>query len=78
MNGGPELEEIVRVKNMIQISGQYGDPKAPDFFFPLQKKLKNLSKKYLTGNYFESITKLQLFLEYLEKPGAFVMLVLKN
>ena len=45
---------------MIQIRGQYGDPKAPDFFFPLQKKLNDLFKKYLKGVYFDTLIKLSI------------------
>lgn len=45
---------------MIQISAQYGDPKAAKYFFPLQKKLNNLFIEYCVNDYFFSIKKLSV------------------
>ena len=45
---------------MIQISGQYGDPKASDYFFPLQKKLNDLFKRHTMGVYFHTLVKLSI------------------
>lgn len=56
---------------MIQISGQYGDPKAPDFFFPLQKKLNDLFKKYLKGVYFDTLIKLSIIFRVSGKARDF-------
>lgn len=40
---------------MIQISGQYGDPRADDLFWPLQKALNDGFKKHISGAYFKAI-----------------------
>jgi hypothetical protein len=40
---------------MIQISGQYGDPRADDLFWPLQKTLNDSFKKHMLGAYFQAI-----------------------
>lgn len=40
---------------MIQISGQYGDPRADDLFWPLQKALNDSFKKHILGAYFKTI-----------------------
>ncbi len=40
---------------MIQIGGQYGDPRADDLFWPLQKKLNECFDKYLIGVYFNTL-----------------------
>lgn len=40
---------------IIQISGQYGDPKADDLFWPIQKKLNDCFKKHLIGVYFNAL-----------------------
>ena len=37
---------------LIQISGQYGDPKADNLFWPLQKRLNDCFKKNIAGPYF--------------------------
>ena len=44
----------------IQISGQYGDPKADDIYWPIQKKLNDCFKKYLLGSYFQTIALLSI------------------
>ena len=43
---------------IVQIGGDYGDPKASDYFFPLQKKFNDLFKKHVSGEYFQAINKL--------------------
>lgn len=40
---------------MIQISGQYGDPRADDLFWPIQKMLNDCFKKSIVGAYFKAI-----------------------
>ena len=44
----------------IQISAQYGEPKAADVFFPLQKHLNDNFEKYLTKNHFKTIDGLSI------------------
>lgn len=39
----------------IQISGQYGDPKADDLFWPLQKNLNDCFNKHLVQVYFNTL-----------------------
>lgn len=45
---------------MIQISAQYGDPKADRVFWPLQKSLNDKFSEFLTHKYFKSIEKLSI------------------
>lgn len=40
---------------MIQISGQYGDPRADDLFWPIQKTLNDCFKKSIVGAYFKAL-----------------------
>ncbi len=40
---------------MIQISGDYGDTKADDIFWPLQKKLNDSFSKYIVDVYFNTL-----------------------
>ncbi|MDP2571930.1 hypothetical protein Q8W40_07055 [Vibrio penaeicida] len=40
---------------MIQVSGQYGDPKADSLFWPIQKTLNDNFKQHIDGEYFETI-----------------------
>ncbi|KZN64206.1 hypothetical protein [Pseudoalteromonas luteoviolacea] len=44
----------------IQISGDYGEPKADDLFWPLQKKLNDCFKKHMTGVYFNALVMLSI------------------
>lgn len=45
---------------IVQISGQYGDPKAADVFFPFQRKLNELFKFHVAGAYANSLAKLSI------------------
>ncbi|WP_052702417.1 hypothetical protein [Marinomonas sp. S3726] len=40
---------------MIQVSGQYGDPRADDLFWPIQKMLNDFFKEDILGAYFKTI-----------------------
>lgn len=44
----------------IQISGQYGDPKADGIFWPIQKKLNDFFKSNISDGYFQGISKLAI------------------
>jgi len=44
----------------VQISGDYGEPKADDLFWPLQKKLNDCFKKHMTGVYFNALVMLSI------------------
>ena len=41
----------------IQISGQYGEPRASDIFWPMQKKLNECFEKNIKGGYLKTILK---------------------
>ena len=41
----------------IQISGQYGEPRASDVFWPIQKKLNECFENNINGGYLKSILK---------------------
>lgn len=45
---------------MIQISGDYGDPRADGLFWPLQKRLNDCFRKHLNGVYFSALAKLSI------------------
>lgn len=51
---------IMRKLMQIQISGQYGDPKADDIFWPIQKKLNDFFKSNISDEYFKDISKLAI------------------
>jgi hypothetical protein len=44
----------------IQISGQYGEPKADDIFWPIQKKLNDAFKSNVTNGYFNDLSTLAI------------------
>jgi hypothetical protein len=44
----------------IQISGQYGDPKADGIFWPIQKELNEFFKSNISDGYFKDISKLAI------------------
>lgn len=44
----------------IQISGDYGEPRADDLFWPLQKKLNDCFNKQMTGVYFNALVMLSI------------------
>ncbi|KQB54235.1 hypothetical protein AQS70_22365 [Pseudomonas endophytica] len=44
----------------IQISGQYGDPKADGIFWPIQKKLNDCFKANISDGYFQTLSKLAI------------------
>ncbi|MHB9839202.1 hypothetical protein Q8F57_030730 [Paraburkholderia terrae] len=45
---------------VIEISGQYGDPQCAPLFFPLQRELNDLFKKYCVDDYFVSLEKISI------------------
>ncbi len=47
---------------MIEISAQYGDPKAADKIWPLHRKLNELFEAYAGNKYFRTVEKLTIVL----------------
>ena len=47
---------------LIEVSGQYGDPKVSKLFWPLQKKMNECFDKCVAGGYFKSLSKIAIAL----------------
>lgn len=43
---------------LIEVSGQYGDPKVSKLFWPLQKKINECFDRCVGGEYFKSLSKI--------------------